>query len=474
MKIKSTTLATLVTLVLLAGVLEGAASPSSMPVAATKQAPAESRQPASSAATKQAPAESRRPASPAATVYYLSAAGDDGNAGTSEDEPWKSLAQINGTVLAPGDRVRFRRGDTWSGGLVVGQSGTAEAPIVVGGYGKGGPPAIVAGDSWSCVRVSGDHVVVDGLRAAGCGYAGFSIDGDRNVVKNSVAEGNAAGIKVGDGSDFGRYTDNRLVDNNIMNENTPGTGCGTAQSVGCSDDSGAFGFLINGNDNEFSGNTVTGSTAPSHDFVQDGSAFEIYNGSRNKIHHNKALDNNVFSEIGRSTGKADGNTFSYNLVRSTCGADCAKTAGLIIRGPKSPYGPTNGTVFEHNTVWLDGPDSKAVVCHASCPASTVIRGNILVAVRHSLWMDGTGWTERQNVLNGPSNVTPDKSSTMAPAEFVDAPEDLRLTASSPAIDRVAPSPFDADLGGRAAVQKGSCTGTRASDAGAYEFSPSGC
>ena len=468
MKIKPTTIATLATLVLLAGVLEGAASPSSVPATASPPSvPATASPTAASGETTQEVA--------AATTYYVSdAGGQDSNAGTSEKSPWKTLARVNAAILAPGDRVSLRRGDTWNGGLVLGSSGTAGAPITVNSFGSGDPPTIVGGLSGDCVRIQGSHIVVDGLRAAGCGYAGFSVDGDRNVVTNSVAEDNAAGIKVGDGSDFGLYTNNRLTDNNVMNQNTRGTGCGTDKGVGCSDDSGAFGVLINGNNNEFSGNVITGSTAPSHDFVQDGSAFEIYNGSRNRIHHNKALDNNVFSEIGRSTGKADGNTFSYNLVRSTCGADCAKTAGLIVRGSGSSYGPTNGTVFEHNTVWLDGPESQAVVCHATCPASTVIQGNILVAVRYSLWMDGAGWTERQNVLNGPSNVTPNKSSTTAPAGFVDAPEDLRLTASSPAIDRVAPSPFDADLDGRAAVQKGGCTGTKVSDAGAYEYSPPGC
>ena len=67
----------------------------------------------------------------------------------------------------------------------------------------------------------------------------------------------------------------------------------------CTDDSGAFGFLINGSDNEFAGNTITGSTAVSYDFGHDGSAFEIFNGNRNRIHHNVAVDNNVFSELGR-------------------------------------------------------------------------------------------------------------------------------------------------------------------------------
>ena len=63
------------------------------------------------------------------------------------------------------------------------------------------------------------------------------------------------------GSDFGHYADNTLTDNNVMNANTPGTACGTPAAVQCNDDSGAFGILINGSDNEFSGNTITGSTA---------------------------------------------------------------------------------------------------------------------------------------------------------------------------------------------------------------------
>jgi hypothetical protein len=119
----------------------------------------------------------------------------------------------------------------------------------------------------------------------------------------------------------------------------------------------------------------------------------------------------VFSEVGRSDGTADGNVFRYNLVRSSCGADCAEAAGLIIRGPGTKYGPTNSTTFEFNTVWLNGSRSRGVVCHASCPSTTVIRDNILVAVRDALWLDGSGWIEQHNVVIGPSNVRLDSTST---------------------------------------------------------------
>ncbi|SFT69197.1 choice-of-anchor Q domain-containing protein [Arthrobacter sp. ov118] len=414
------------------------------------------------------------PAQAAGTTYFISAAGSDSNSGTSSSTPWKSLAKINATVLKPGDTVSLRRGDTWTGGVVTGQSGTAAAPITLNSYGSGSAPTVTGGKSGNCIRINGDYTIVDGLRGVSCGYAGISITGDHDTVRNSSASNNAVGIKAGSGSDFGKYTGNVLTNNSIMNVLTRGTNCGTAQAVNCNDDSGASGVLINGNDNEFSGNTISGSNAFSYDYARDGSSFEIYNGNRNNIHHNVAVDNNNFSEIGRSTGTADGNTYRYNLVRATCGANCTQAKGLIARGPGTSFGPTNGTVFEFNTVYLNGSQSQAVVCHASCPSSTVIRGNILVGVKNSLWINGSGWTERQNVLNGPVNVVLNSTSTTAPARFLNAPSDLHLTGSSPAIDRAGTSPTAFDLAGVAVPQDGDCNGTAAADSGAYEFDSPNC
>ena len=349
--------------------------------------------------------------SASSTRYYVSALGSDSNSGTSPDSPWQSLMKINTTTFNPGDSVSFRRGDEWAGGVVLYESGTAESAIRLDSYGSGNLPTVTSGEGGDCFRLNGSYIEVDGLRVTNCGYAGFNVYGDHLAVKNSEASGNAAGIKVGTGSDFSNYSNNVLTNNNVMNVNTPGRRCATEETADCTDDSGAFGVLINGNDNEFFGNTVTGSTAASFDYGQDGGAFEIYNGNRNNIHHNHAIDNNVFSEVGRSDGTADGNVFRYNLVRSSCGADCDEAAGLIIRGPGTKYGPTNSTTFEFNTVWLNGSRSRGVVCHASCPSTTVIRDNILVAVRDALWLDGSGWIEQRNVVNGPSNVPLDSTST---------------------------------------------------------------
>ena len=125
-------------------------------------------------------------------------------------------------------------------------------------------------------------------------------------------------------------------------------------------------------------------------------------------------------------------------------------------------------------MYLTGAVSQAVVCHATCPSSTVVRANILVGVKNSLYMNGSGWTEKQNVLNGPTNITPNSTTSMAPAGFVSAPADLRLTSTSPAIDRAGTTPYTVDLMQAPSVQNGDCSGTAAADAGSYEYDSPNC
>jgi len=74
-----------------------------------------------------------------AASYHVAADGDDsrtsaqaGNAAT----PWKTLAKLGTISLQPGDSILLRKGDVWRESLVLKQSGTASAPIVVTGYGN--------------------------------------------------------------------------------------------------------------------------------------------------------------------------------------------------------------------------------------------------------------------------------------------------------------------------------------------------
>ena len=49
----------------------------------------------------------------AATYYVSSSAGDDANDGLSETVPLRTVENVNGLDLQPGDRVLFRCGDVW-------------------------------------------------------------------------------------------------------------------------------------------------------------------------------------------------------------------------------------------------------------------------------------------------------------------------------------------------------------------------
>ena len=67
---------------------------------------------------------------------------------------------------------------------------------------------------------------------------------------------------------------------------------------GGDNDSGAFGVLLNGDDNLVVGNVIVDSYARSEDYGTDGAAVEVYNGDRNRVARNVSRDNETFVELG--------------------------------------------------------------------------------------------------------------------------------------------------------------------------------
>ncbi len=76
------------------------------------------------------------------TYYVDSAAGNDANAGTRANAPWRTLDKVNAATFQPGDRILLKAGSSWTGQLWPKGSGTAAKPIVVDRYGQGAKPAI--------------------------------------------------------------------------------------------------------------------------------------------------------------------------------------------------------------------------------------------------------------------------------------------------------------------------------------------
>ncbi|QTQ17888.1 Rib/alpha-like domain-containing protein [Bifidobacterium bifidum] len=83
------------------------------------------------------------------TTYYVSSThGDDGNAGTDQNHPWKTLDKVNAiaTDLKPGDSVLLERGSMFQDQYlhIKDTSGTADAPITIADYGDASAKPVIA------------------------------------------------------------------------------------------------------------------------------------------------------------------------------------------------------------------------------------------------------------------------------------------------------------------------------------------
>ena len=77
------------------------------------------------------------------TTYYISfSGGDDTKDGKSESNAFKNLGKINSITFAPGDKIKFKTGDTWKGYFKLRGSGNVSNPISIETYGTSSKPII--------------------------------------------------------------------------------------------------------------------------------------------------------------------------------------------------------------------------------------------------------------------------------------------------------------------------------------------
>ena len=75
--------------------------------------------------------------------YFSSSTGNDSNVG-SEANPFKTILKLNSLVLVAGDKIFFKKGDTFIGQIIVSYSGISGFPIVYDSYGNGDLPVLTA------------------------------------------------------------------------------------------------------------------------------------------------------------------------------------------------------------------------------------------------------------------------------------------------------------------------------------------
>jgi parallel beta-helix repeat protein len=76
--------------------------------------------------------------------YYLSAQGSDDADGRTPETAWQTIAKLNSEFsgVLPGQRIAFRRGDSFHGTLNITRSGTEGAPITLAAFGTGPRPVL--------------------------------------------------------------------------------------------------------------------------------------------------------------------------------------------------------------------------------------------------------------------------------------------------------------------------------------------
>jgi myo-inositol-hexaphosphate 3-phosphohydrolase len=387
----------------------------------------------------------------ASDVYVNSETGDDSNSGTLPGEPWETLDRAT-RVLVPGQTIHLGRGSLWSESLEIDVEANASAQIRVVPYGSGQDPIIE--DQSTCVLVSGSYITVTGLLVQNCSWAGITISGDSNVVEGNYITGNAVGVYVKAGANLNTISRNTLVDNNVMSVLTEGG----------SDDSGAFGILVHGDNTDIGYNFISGSNAFSYDYGWDGAAIEIFGGRDNYIHHNHAADNDTFMELGES--RSSGNTIAYNVVTSIL----ETSVFLVTRGVESQRGPVTGTIADNNSVYLSGASSQGFVCHGGCTRDVfTLRNNIIEAQWKTGYADGpfngdhnVFFIGQQQFDIGPNSITAD------PQWYDPENGDFRLESGSAAIDRGALLGYVTDITGATVPIDGDFDGLSTPDAGARE------
>ena len=107
------------------------------------------------------------------SVYYADASSTSSTTDGSFANPFKTLADVQNHLwfVAPGDTILFKRGEIFTGNLVLLSGGTSTEPILLGAYGTGPKPIFLydvangssALDRWTVKIDHADYVYVENI-----------------------------------------------------------------------------------------------------------------------------------------------------------------------------------------------------------------------------------------------------------------------------------------------------------------------
>lgn len=151
-----------------------------------------------------------------ATDYYFSATGSDISGNGTIGSPYQTIGKVSQISLLAGDKVLFKRGDTFFGSLVFNRSGNSTQPVTFGAYGTGAKPVIsgfITVTSWTDL---GNGIYESNTLSTGSSVNMVVIDG------KEYAKGRYPNLDNGNGGylQFESHTSNTITDNQIPVNNT--------------------------------------------------------------------------------------------------------------------------------------------------------------------------------------------------------------------------------------------------------------
>ncbi len=412
-----------------------------------------------------------------AASYFVSNSGNDANSGTTETNSWASLTKINGFAFQPGDKILFKRGDSWTGQINITKSGTQTNPITYGAYGpdSNAKPVIsysscAQSSLWSCKAVSltpsSAYVIVENLALKDAVLAAVYIDAGshHNTVRDVEAFASGQGVEI-------RGTDNLITNNHFHDLKM------VVNTVGGDDDWGATGIIIRNNNNEISYNRIVNAKAASYDYGFDGGTIEFYSTSNsvsgNYIHHNYGEGNDGFIEVGsRGPQTMDNNTIAYNVsynnrkfvsVHLYDATSC--TSGFAAK--------VNNMRIENNTI-VEPTNSGKQIFWIWCPATPQaisFKNNILYSAVNFGSSNQLGFTHSNNLYYMIGSAT--MSSSFANSSEITSKDplftnlgtkDFHLQSTSPAINKGLNLNWASDFDNKSVPYGGA-----APDLGAFEY-----
>ncbi|GAA4812838.1 right-handed parallel beta-helix repeat-containing protein [Litoribaculum gwangyangense] len=174
------------------------------------------------------------------TYYFSSSEGNDSNAG-NEGSPFQTISKLNSLSLAAGDKILFKRGDTFIGQIVVSQSGANGAPIIYDSYGTGDLPVLSASDGpngnpdpLSTIRIIGkQYLEFHNLKIENARFDTTGTDDDKSFgiyiqsFKTLPGSGNFEDAVL-----FNYFRFSNLVVQNIYSVNSNGTAFNNIRTTG--------------------------------------------------------------------------------------------------------------------------------------------------------------------------------------------------------------------------------------------------